>query len=909
MNGIARFGLGWGVSALGHRAGHRLDRAQALATPVHVRRLPRVRGCRRASCTSAFARPASLRRHDHRPLVRASRCRLRRWRVVTFVADRHQLHARGRRAGPARSPRWSPPSSSSCSASRGSTSATTTRSTSLVGVAFAVGILRQRLPLLHPERGLPGHLPPGQDGAPRRRRAARRGRPAGRAGPARPDRRGHQAGRARRLRRLDAAAPTVAGDPDTYLFGKLYAMNHVRADRWYKLGRTILYGRLEDEAPFQSVRRLVEYEDYALRLLRDAGIPTAAPYGIVEMTPEREYLLVTEFFDGAEEIGEADVDDDIIDQGLRSFAGSGTPGSRTATSSRPTCSSSDGQVLLIDVGFVQVRPSPWRQAVDLANMMLVLAVRTDADGCTSGRSVLHARRDRRGLRRRPWRRESDAAADRDEAGRRAISSCSSARWRRRDDRYRCSAGTSSESLLTLALRLQRLPRHQPHRQPAVARPRGAVTGGADCGTTDVMILMAQAVPSASSVPCVASLPAGWTLGAVAVERGRGEFTLDSDRAGKKAVVVTLRSRGDCRRRGAPRYRATSRGCAGSSVPSGCRRTCDRAHVPLPRWLCHLPGGAGQPRDVVAAVRHRLGTRVPAPNRAGRRSSRTAADSGSAVPASSAPARRMSGPTVILADAVLIVLLRVVAAIGIAILATVVSLRFLGIRRGWGTALLAGLIGWGGAGALALALNRWNWGADGLAVHVFAIAIPATMAAAVALDLLARPGTLAIGERAGLVSTPRPFRGDRRRVEVLRRYRELVRLARAGRVSVPPGRRGGRCRRRSDRARHPPAARTRGGRRRLHQARADRGHARRPPAARGVRRAGRAAEPGRAGADGIHQGSSGGGARRRGRNGLRRVRLGSPRCRLDRPDLPRPSAIGRGRRREGAASRRPGGHRA
>ena len=69
----------------------------------------------------------------------------------------------------------------------------------------------------------------------------------------------------------------LAGDPDTYLFGKLYAMNHVRADRWYKLGRTILYGRLEDEAPFQSVRRLVQYEDYALRLMRDSGIPTADP--------------------------------------------------------------------------------------------------------------------------------------------------------------------------------------------------------------------------------------------------------------------------------------------------------------------------------------------------------------------------------------------------------------------------------------------------------------------------------------------------------------------------------------------------------------------------------------------------------------------------------------------------------
>jgi len=33
---------------------------------------------------------------------------------------------------------------------------------------------------------------------------------------------------------------------------------------------------------------------------------------------------------------------------------------------------------VIDVFFVQVRPSPWRQAVDLANMMMVLALRTDA---------------------------------------------------------------------------------------------------------------------------------------------------------------------------------------------------------------------------------------------------------------------------------------------------------------------------------------------------------------------------------------------------------------------------------------------------------------------------------------------------------------------------------------------------
>ena len=109
---------------------------------------------------------------------------------------------------------------------------------------------------------------------------------------------------------------TVAGDPDEYLFAKLYSMTHVRADRWYKLGRTLLYGRLEDERPFGSVRRLVEYEDYTARVVHDAGIPTAATFGIVELTPEREYLLVTEFLDGAVEIGEATVDDAIIDDGL-----------------------------------------------------------------------------------------------------------------------------------------------------------------------------------------------------------------------------------------------------------------------------------------------------------------------------------------------------------------------------------------------------------------------------------------------------------------------------------------------------------------------------------------------------------------------------------------------------------------
>jgi len=124
-----------------------------------------------------------------------------------------------------------------------------------------------------------------------------------------------------------------------------------------------------------------------------------------------------------------------------------------------------------------------------------------------------------------------------------------------------------------------------------------------------------------------------------------------------------------------------------------------------------------------------------------------------------------------------VFVRIVAAGAIAVVTTAVSLRLLGVRRGWGTSLLSGILGWGIGGLLALGLGRWDWGADGLVLHALAIGVPATMAVAVALDLLARPGSLAIGEMAGLVVAPRLLRSLRMRVAVLRRYRQLVRLAR------------------------------------------------------------------------------------------------------------------------------------
>jgi tRNA A-37 threonylcarbamoyl transferase component Bud32/membrane-associated phospholipid phosphatase len=167
-------------------------------------------------------------------------------------------------------------------------------------------------------------------------------------------------------------------DPERHMFAKLYAKSHVRADRSYKLGRAILYGALEDEAPFQSVRRFVEYEDYTLLLLHHLGFPTPMPYGFVEITPEREYMIVMEFFDGAVEIGDAVVDDEVIDGGLFLVRRLWDAGLSHRDIKPANLMVRAGKLLLIDVFFVQVRPSPWRQAVDLANMMLVLALRTDA---------------------------------------------------------------------------------------------------------------------------------------------------------------------------------------------------------------------------------------------------------------------------------------------------------------------------------------------------------------------------------------------------------------------------------------------------------------------------------------------------------------------------------------------------
>lgn len=57
--------------------------------------------------------------------------------------------------------------------------------------------------------------------------------------------------------------------------------------------------------------------------------------------------------------------------------------------------------------------------------------------------------------------------------------------------------------------------------------------------SDSLVLAAQSVPTATKIPCLGALPAGWSRGPFQARDGSATFTLDSDRAGIEAVEVTL----------------------------------------------------------------------------------------------------------------------------------------------------------------------------------------------------------------------------------------------------------------------------------------------------------------------------------------------------------------------------------
>jgi tRNA A-37 threonylcarbamoyl transferase component Bud32 len=379
------------------------------------------------------------------------------------------------------------------------------------------------------------------------------------------------------------------GTPPLYLFGKLYSKSHLRSDRWYKIGRELLYGRLEDEKPFNAVRRLVQQEDYALRLVRDAGLPSATPFGFVELTPEREYLLVTEFFDGAVELGEATVDDAVIDDGLRVIRLLWNAGLAHRDIKPANLMVRDGRMLLIDVAFAEVRPTPWRQAVDLANMMLCLGLRSTAPQVYerarlqfSAEEIAEGFAAARGLALPSQLRRALRAEGRDLHGEflgllperpRPIKV---QRWTPR--RIFIWAG------LVVVVALLGLNFTQLFANTESTRAPLDVDSVSCAASQELepLWIEAQSVQTAALVPCIASLPVGWSLGGAYANSGRSSFTVNHDRAGKATLEVTLTKR--CDLRGTTELGPDVDGARRFGRPATAGATLDQT------WVEVFPGG-------------------------------------------------------------------------------------------------------------------------------------------------------------------------------------------------------------------------------------------------------------------------------------------------------------------------------
>jgi len=402
----------------------------------------------------------------------------------------------------------------------------------------------------------------------------------------------------------------LKGDPGTDLFGKLYARSHLRSDRWYKLGRKLLYGRLEDEKPFHTVRRLVQQEDYALRVLRDAGLPTPAPYGFVELTPEREYLLLTEFFDGATELGEAEIGDPVIDDGLRVIRKLWDAGLAHRDIKPANLLVRDGRMLLIDVAFVEARPSPWRQAVDLANMMLCLALRSSAGRVYqralqyfTAAEISEAFAAARGIALPSQLRHAIRASGRDlheEFLQLLPHRPAPVRIQRWSTRRVASSAAVLVTAFLLAIALA-------NSLLSSATPATALrVSSMDCHALQPLLAEAQSVPTATEVVCIRPLPVGWTLSRVQALRGRSVITLDNDRAGNGALQLTLT--GHCAARRAVAVQASGPGIRRLRAPAGGARF-------TATWYDIFPGGCVQialhPAAQQAEVDQGLARQIPA----------------------------------------------------------------------------------------------------------------------------------------------------------------------------------------------------------------------------------------------------------------------------------------------------------
>jgi len=196
------------------------------------------------------------------------------------------------------------------------------------------------------------------------------------------------------------------------------------------------------------------------------------------------------------------------------------------------------ELRLIDVFFVQVRPSAWRQAVDLGNMMLVLALRSDPDHVYekaleyfTPEDLSEAFAATRGVASPTQLRQSMKQDGRDLLARfRELAPerkpIAIQRWSFR--RVALIVGAIAVVSISLSLAI-----------PLFFPTRGAVLP-ANCDAERTMITFAQAVPTATKIPCAAELPVGWNMPVAQVVNDKAWFQVGIGDSGTTApIVVTL----------------------------------------------------------------------------------------------------------------------------------------------------------------------------------------------------------------------------------------------------------------------------------------------------------------------------------------------------------------------------------
>lgn len=118
----------------------------------------------------------------------------------------------------------------------------------------------------------------------------------------------------------------------------------------------------------------------------------------------------------------------------------------------------------------------------------------------------------------------------------------------------------------------------------------------------------------------------------------------------------------------------------------------------------------------------------------------------------------------------------------AVAVTLVASRLLGAQRGWPSLVLAGLAGWICGVVASGIVTGWEWDSPDMALLALALGTLFTMMAAVGLDLLAPVGTLAAGAEAGRIEMANPLAGVRAALTPIRRFREVLALARQNGVT-------------------------------------------------------------------------------------------------------------------------------